>query len=151
MVKGLDAGVIGTAQVERDVYQGIVGFDVGVYGEERWVAGIAAAEGVGGGVWEGGSGTIFLVMATSTRVGLTPRPLPHEWVAAVHGVVNRGGTRPGRLESLPRTAAIDDSDTFLLPGYHTRSPSYSATVWSLEASVPTEKVMAVDRMRRIFL
>jgi hypothetical protein len=31
-------------------------------------------------------------------------------------------------------------------GYHTRSPSYSATVWSLEVGVSSEKVMAATRI-----
>lgn len=79
MVEGLDTGVVGATQVQRDVDECVVGGDVGVYAEERRVAGVAAAEGVMSGTGKRRIGNQFLVMgnrsvntpqaSATTRIG----------------------------------------------------------------------------------
>ena len=53
VVQGFVAGFVGAAQLQGYVDQSVLGGNVRVDGEEGIMAGIAAAEGVGGGVGEG--------------------------------------------------------------------------------------------------
>lgn len=52
VIEGLVARLVGAAQVKRYVDQCVGGWDVRVYAEERFVAGVAAAEGAGSGAGE---------------------------------------------------------------------------------------------------
>lgn len=106
VVQGFVAGFVGAAQVQGYVDQSVLGGNVRVDGEERVMAGVAAAEGAGGGAWKGWIGDLFLAHGNSPDQGGRSIRYHTKWVAAARGVVNRTNPKPGRLESLTRTAAM---------------------------------------------
>ena len=60
VLEGFRAGLVGASQVESDMDQSVLGGNVRVYGEQRFVAGIAAAEGASRGAGKRWIGDYFL-------------------------------------------------------------------------------------------
>ena len=107
MLQGFVPAVVGAAQVLGDMHQGVVGRDVGVYGEQWGMAGVAAAEGALCGVGEGWIRNNLFHCSKLSRLYCN-HPFPREgW--QLYAGWKTGERQPGRPYGLPRTTAIEDS------------------------------------------
>lgn len=96
VIQGFVAGFIAAAQVQGYMNQGVFGRDIGVYGEEVVMAGVAAAKCVGGGAGEGWIGDNLLHGLLQT-MKLAPSHYHMVKAAAVREVVNRARAIPAGM------------------------------------------------------